>query len=191
MSGSMSGERKPSDAAWPKQPRLSSTLPRVEKLTTSIFGPNYLGNRTSRHRRDVREVPIGDISISASVLSSRSAETAAAAALDGRSQSNLKASGRHISSAHHVHSGPISDETCHCGHISVHACCHGQKLCQLRTLRGLVEEPSTTKRPKRPTKTHISGLGQQLATNFLQGKFDPSCGNQPQLLLINWSANGD
>jgi len=27
MSGSMSGERKRSVAAWPKQPRLSSTLP--------------------------------------------------------------------------------------------------------------------------------------------------------------------
>src|SRR5215467_7551562 len=29
MSGSMSGERKRSDAAWPKQPRLSSTLPEM------------------------------------------------------------------------------------------------------------------------------------------------------------------
>jgi hypothetical protein len=38
MSGSMSGERKRSVAAWPKQPRLSSTLPIGDQPTNSRRG---------------------------------------------------------------------------------------------------------------------------------------------------------
>ena len=36
MSGSMSGERKRSVAAWPKQPRLSSTLPEPDMADLSF-----------------------------------------------------------------------------------------------------------------------------------------------------------
>jgi hypothetical protein len=38
MSGSMSGERKRSVAAWPKQPRLSSTLHELALVLGGIFG---------------------------------------------------------------------------------------------------------------------------------------------------------
>jgi hypothetical protein len=40
-SGLMSGERKRSVAAWPKLPRLSSTLPAHAGYGTCVFGVNY------------------------------------------------------------------------------------------------------------------------------------------------------
>ena len=42
MSGSMSGERKRSVAAWPKQPRLSSTLPLCKALHSRELGARGL-----------------------------------------------------------------------------------------------------------------------------------------------------
>jgi len=44
-SGSMSGERKRGVAAWPKLPRLSSTLPHWRKAPPAKF------RETARHRR--------------------------------------------------------------------------------------------------------------------------------------------
>jgi hypothetical protein len=41
MSGSMSGERKRSDAAWPKQPRLSSTLPETSQTASAAGREKY------------------------------------------------------------------------------------------------------------------------------------------------------
>src|SRR5215469_3880279 len=61
MSGSMSGERKRSVAAWPKQPRLSSTLPcvtsavgtTVRNCTGDEGRPFEVGNQVlvSSHRK--------------------------------------------------------------------------------------------------------------------------------------------
>jgi len=73
MSGSMSGERKRSDAAWPKQPRLSSTLPRTGQLkwackrcfrikgqVCAIFGPMHRSKRAHSITSSVRASSVGN-----------------------------------------------------------------------------------------------------------------------------------
>ena len=60
LSGSMSGERKRSVAAWPKLPRLSSTLPFASKLVRAktdlcLLLPSQL-NRSTQHSRNVYQM---------------------------------------------------------------------------------------------------------------------------------------
>ena len=55
MSGSMSGERKRSVAAWPKQPRLSPTLPRPTRKRWRIVPVGHRFCLMIRFRRNVIE----------------------------------------------------------------------------------------------------------------------------------------
>jgi hypothetical protein len=61
LSGSMSGERKRSVAKWPKLPRLSSTLPKADKLSQAKIQLCLLWSKSGQTRARL-ECPLSAIS---------------------------------------------------------------------------------------------------------------------------------